>query len=176
VNRASRLSALRASILTQIQIHACCILVRMRRFHRAGDKAAVTFMAPRRSDVSGVCILSPGAVLTRRAGRSTAVSSHKVNKLRQKLFARDRKTFCLRPCSPPYSVAPLPCAARELTREMDNHHHRRKPECTHETSKPPLKNLPERWGKAVSYTILVADKPKTQRKSGTSWNSAALLR
>jgi hypothetical protein len=47
---------------------------------------------------------------------------------------------------------------------MDNHHHRRKPECTHETSKPPLKNLPERWGKAVSYTILVADKPKNSEE------------
>jgi hypothetical protein len=56
----------------------------------------------------------------------------------------------------------LPFAARELTREMDNHHHRRKPGCTHETStsKPPLKNLPGRWGKTVSYTILVAETKK----------------
>jgi hypothetical protein len=41
------------------------------------------------------------------------------------------KTFCvpqnfsLRPFLPPFAVAPLPFAARELTREMDNHHHRR---------------------------------------------------
>ncbi|HHJ4358545.1 TPA: hypothetical protein ACQJWN_005069, partial [Raoultella ornithinolytica] len=40
------------------------------------------------------------------------------------------KTFCLGPqklLSAPFSchpaVAPLPFAARELTREMDNHHH-----------------------------------------------------
>jgi hypothetical protein len=65
------------------------------------------------------------------------------------------KTFCVPqklsspPFLPPFAVAPLPFAARELTREMDNHHHRRKPGCTHETStsKPPLKNLPGRWGK-----------------------------
>ncbi|MEQ4962213.1 hypothetical protein ABN106_18745 [Enterobacter hormaechei] len=46
---------------------------------------------------------------------------------------------------------------------MDNHHHRRKPGCTHETStsKPPLKNLPEKiGGKTVSYTILVAEQKK----------------
>ena len=63
------------------------------------------------------------------------------------------KTFCEGPqkqLSAPFScrpaVAPLPFAARELTREMDNHHHRRKPGCTHETStsEPPLKNLPGR--------------------------------
>jgi hypothetical protein len=61
-----------------------------------------------------------------------------------KLFAC-RKNFRQRPFLPPFAVAPLPFAARELTREMDNHHHRRKPGCTHETStsKPPLKNLPE---------------------------------
>jgi len=32
---------------------------RSRRFHRAGDKAAGTLMAPRRSVVSGVFILIP---------------------------------------------------------------------------------------------------------------------
>jgi hypothetical protein len=33
-----------------------------RRFHRAGDKAAGTLMAPRRSVVSGVFILIPSLV------------------------------------------------------------------------------------------------------------------
>jgi hypothetical protein len=49
---------------------------------------------------------------------------------------------------------------------MDNHHHRRKPGCTHETStsKPPLKNLPGRWGKTVSYTILVAETKKNSEE------------
>jgi hypothetical protein len=94
---------------------------------------AVALMAPRRSDVSGVCILFPGEAIPVRPHaegcRSTVGSSSGVKCTPPKLFAC-RKNFSLRPFPPPFAVAPLPFAARELTREMDNHHHRRKPGCT----------------------------------------------
>jgi hypothetical protein len=109
-------------------------------------------MAPRRSDVSVCASCSPVAIprASSRGGLLVAPSGR-----HPKGEMHAAKTFCVpqKLSSPPFScrpaVAPLPFAARELTREMDNHHHRRKPGCTHETStsKPPLKNLPGRWGK-----------------------------
>jgi hypothetical protein len=55
----------------------------------------------------------------------------------------------------------LPFAARELTREMDNHHHRRNQDATQNVNvKTAAPESSRKIGKTVSYTILVAEQKK----------------
>ena len=98
--------------LSQLPHPACCIRKRMRRFHHAGDKSADTLMAPRRSAVSDVFILTPStgeSSLVRSPGGGLVVAP---SRRHSRGVMNSAKTFCLGPqklLSPPlfFLLTPL---------------------------------------------------------------------